>query len=347
MELAIGTEPRREYLSFELARAARKAVEEVMPVKPGENVVITAVTSSDERVVEATAQAVYAVGAHPIVIWYETQGAGDLGRPPAPVAAALEAADVWFEFGGALLYTEARNKAIEAGCRHACYGGMDVDMMVRTIGSVNNPAMGKLGEKLRELSLAATEMHITSPAGTDFRATIDKSAPPYFGERKPGHGYSQMLGGQASFPALTETINGTLVFDGTIAPTSVVGIPRTPVEMTLREGFITDFKGGPEARAYEQWLARFDNKMVYCIAHLSYGFNPGVTRLTGRVVEDERVFGCMDIGVGPTRLGSPVHTDGMVMNASVWADDVQLEDEGVYIHPELVDICQEMGVPGY
>ena len=209
MELTIGTEMRREYLSFELAGAARTMVEEVMPVKPGENVVITADTGSDGRVVDATAAAVYGLGAHPVVIWQETMPEAQM-EPPPPVAAALAAADVWFEFNVAyILYTDARDNAVNAGCRHACYGGMDVEMLVRTIGQVNTPVMNKLGEKLRELSEAATEMRITSLLGTDFLAKIDKDLKPYFGQSKPGQGYSQMLGGQSGFAALTDDRKST------------------------------------------------------------------------------------------------------------------------------------------
>ena len=47
MEFLIGTEMRDDYWSWEVARAARKAVEEVHPVKPGENVVITCDTIGD------------------------------------------------------------------------------------------------------------------------------------------------------------------------------------------------------------------------------------------------------------------------------------------------------------
>ena len=57
MEFAIGTEPRPEYLSYELAKSARMLVEEIFPVAKGENVLITADTASDSRVVDATAQA--------------------------------------------------------------------------------------------------------------------------------------------------------------------------------------------------------------------------------------------------------------------------------------------------
>ncbi len=260
----------------------------------------------------------------------------------------MAAADVWFEFNVAyILYTDARDNAVDAGCRHACYGGMDVEMLVRTIGRVDTPVMNRLGDKLRALSEAATKMRVTTPLGADFTAMIDKDPAPYLGQRKPGQGYSQMLGGQSGFAALPDSINGTMVFDGTVWPPDEVGIPKTPVELTWEDGRITAIEGGSEARVYKRWLAGFEHEMMYRIAHISYGFNPGVKRLSGRIVEDERVFGCINIGIGPTRLGAPTHTDGVMLNASVWADDDQLEDEGAYVHPELAALCRELGVPGY
>jgi leucyl aminopeptidase (aminopeptidase T) len=81
--------------------------------------------------------------------------------------------------------------------------------------------------------------------------------------------------------------------------------------------------------------------------HACYGFNPGVVRSTGRILEDERIFGCMQFGIGATEFGSPAHTDGVVLNPSVWLDDIQIEQEGRYIHPELVELCHLMGMPGY
>ena len=63
MDIAIGTEVRDEYLSWEVEAGARKLVENIMLTKEGENVVISADTSSDMRVVQATARAVYAAGA--------------------------------------------------------------------------------------------------------------------------------------------------------------------------------------------------------------------------------------------------------------------------------------------
>jgi len=345
MEFVVGTEMRDDYLSFELARAARKTVEEVMPVQPGENVVITGDTSSDSRVVNAVAQAVYALGAHPVVIWYETQPDAQM-EPPAPVAAALREADVWFEFGVQyILYTEARKQATAAGCRHACYGGMDVEMMVRTIGRVDQQAMAELGRRLRDLCTAAEVVRVTDPNGTNLVCPVDRNPPIYLpGTGQPGAGYSQMLGGQASFSALVDEINGTIVFDGAIWPPAELGPLSQPVRLTIERGYVTEIEGGHEARVFERWLASFNNRQMYRIAHLSFGFNPGVRRISGRIVEDERVFGCLDIGIGPQSLGAPSHTDGIILRPSIVADGVEIEREGRYVHPDLLDLCRQLGV---
>ncbi len=73
MEVEIGTEIRDEYLSWEVAAGARKLIEDIMLTQPGENVVITADTSSDMRVVQATAKAAYAAGAVPSTVMHPTQ----------------------------------------------------------------------------------------------------------------------------------------------------------------------------------------------------------------------------------------------------------------------------------
>jgi hypothetical protein len=37
----------------------------------------------------------------------------------------------------------------------------------------------------------------------------------------------------------------------------------------------------------------------------------------------------------------------VTLNPSVWLDDVQIEEDGRYVNPELVALCQAMGAPGY
>ena len=61
MDLTIGIETRDEYLSLEVAKGAMTMVRDVLLAKPGETVLITGDTSSDKRVIDAFAQAAYAI----------------------------------------------------------------------------------------------------------------------------------------------------------------------------------------------------------------------------------------------------------------------------------------------
>jgi hypothetical protein len=47
--------------------------------------------------------------------------------------------------------------------------------------------------------------------------------------------------------------------------------------------------------------------------------------------KDEGLFGCTQFGIGRALLGAPSHTDGIVISPSVWAHEVQLEDEPLYV----------------
>ncbi len=103
MELTIGTELRDEFLNWELAAGARKLVEQIMLVKSGETVVITADTSTDMRVVQATARAAMTTGGIPTVVIHPTQSEG-YQEPPTPVAGAITHTDVWIEFSVGMIF---------------------------------------------------------------------------------------------------------------------------------------------------------------------------------------------------------------------------------------------------
>lgn len=354
MEFEVGTEGRNEFLFLEVSRSARKLIEDIMLVKKNENVVITADTSTDKRVVDATANAAYAAGGVPTVIWYETRPTAVV-EPPAPVAGAVKNADVWIEYSYAyILHTIAWKEALKSGARYICLTGMDALMMVNTIGRVKYPEMLKLGEALRQLVESADEVIIKSPAGTELIAYNKGRPVRQSGKLADTSGEPIMLGGQVSWCPIEETINGKLVFDGALWPPAEIGLLQSPVELTLEKGVVTKIEGGKEAKIFERWLESFKDPTMYYLAHYSLGFNPGVRKCTGRIVEDERVFGCIEMGLGsqgPQIQGktwkSASHTDGIVLNPTIILDGETIEKEGQYIHPELVKLCKELGVPGY
>lgn len=145
-----------------------------------------------------------------------------------------------------------------------------------------------------------------------------------------------------------ESVEGTIVVDGMLWPPDNIGIVREPVTLVVEARRITSIEGGAEARTLEGWLDALDDPTMRRIAHYTYGFNPGVTRFTGRVAEDERVFGVFDFEFGGWMdRSAESHFDGVITAPTVVADGVEIERDGKSTHPGLADLCRRMGVAGY
>lgn len=270
-------------------------------------------------------------------------------EPYPPVAAAVQAADVWVEYAVQyMLYTDARRTACERGCRYAAFGGLDVDAIVRTIGRVDYPTMLEMGEKLIALTGDANEFRVTTARGTDLHCCNQGAEVWQSGRLGDEPGAAVMLGGQVVWLPQESLVEGAIVGDGMIWPPDDIGIVREPVTLQVEAGRITSIEGGMEARILQGWLNSLNDSTMPRIAHMNYGFNPGVTRFTGRVAEDERVFGVFDFGFGGW-MDRPAasHFDVVITAPTIVADDVEIERDGKFVHPDLIASCQQMKVAGY
>ena len=354
MEYPIGVEMSNTYLSFEVTNAALKLVRDFMLVKEGENVVITADTSADFRVVEAVAGAAYSVGANPVIIHYPTSGKA-FEEPIRPVADAVEHADVWIELAYyCSMHTPCFKKALENGARFTCVNGMDVIMLVNTVGRVNYDVLIEFGEYLTDKVHRSNEVIVTDKNGTNLVGYNQGRGVKHSGQRATKKGYPVMLGGQVSWCPVEETINGKLIFDAALFPPDTLGLLNSNVELTLEKGVVTKIEGGKDAAIFEKWLSKFNDPNMFRLAHYSIGFNPGVTKPTGRIVEDERLFGCIEMGIGSqgaSLMGAcwdaASHTDGIVSKPTILLDGYKLEENGIYVDPEARKFCKALGVEGY
>jgi leucyl aminopeptidase (aminopeptidase T) len=344
-----------QYYEYELGRAAKILCEDLFKLKPGETFVITADTESDERVVDATARAAFACGAKPMVIYTASPlGVGKAADPMLPVealTAALLKADAWVEFNNEwLLYSTPYDIAVKENkkLRHECLVGMSVEMMVRNMGRVDYPNLEKFMKLVTKKTLSAKHVRITTPAGTDVEFDNEPGRKPIMELGYADTPGSHMMAGQIGWSPDFESINGKIVFDGSLVP-PIVGILQEPVSLTIKKGEIVKFEGGKEATEYEKWLKGFNHPMMLKLAHVCYGFNPGA-RLTGNILEDERVWGGTEWGIGnvgailvPGGISGPSHSDGICLNSSVWLDGVQLMDKGQLLDPELKKLAEKLG----
>jgi 2,5-dihydroxypyridine 5,6-dioxygenase len=336
------------FQTWEIKKASYKVINELVNVKEGEEVLIYADTTIDPEIVNSTAEQAFIVGARPVVMWYETLKHPGV-EPPAIVAGAMKNANAIIEYASRFLYiTNAYSEALKAGARHLCLTGMTNEMMVNCITKVETTLLHKFGTKLTELTKKADKMRIRSKGGTDISFSI-KGRPIFLDTGITSKEHPEaFLGGQISWAPVEETINGTIVFDGSIWPPDSLGLLREPVTLEIVAGRINGFSKNEQTETFRKWLASFNDPNMYNIAHACYGFNPGA-RLTGNILEDERVFGVVEFGIGAqgsSFLGTAgparSHTDGIILNPTVWLDDTKIEDDGVYVHPELRALASEL-----
>ncbi|MEF9921525.1 MAG: aminopeptidase [Anaerovoracaceae bacterium] len=336
-------------LKFELQHAADKLIKEIFAVKKGETVIITADTMSDMTLVDAVAASAYAVGAIPMVITIPTPGGvGKAADPDLPLEAltgALLGCDVWIEFNHQwLLYSTPFERSIEANkkMRYMCLVDFSVELLIRTVGKVETPQLQVFMSRVTEEHEKAKTMRVTTPAGCDVSFELDPNhlvCNDCGNATIPG---MHMLTGQLNVVPRFGTINGKIVFDGTVTP-PFGKVPSSPIVLTVENSIVTKIEGGPEAKEYEKWLKSFDDEGMFKMAHIAYGFNPGA-KLTGNVVEDERVWGCTEWGIGyvspidapPVGQDAKSHTDGICLNSTVWLDGRQIMKEGVIVDKELL-----------
>jgi 2,5-dihydroxypyridine 5,6-dioxygenase len=341
-------------LDLELAKAAQILVRDMVKVKDGENVLIYGDTESDWRIVEETSRAVHNVGGKVIIMRYPApRGVGEAADPdlPTPLGAAMANCDIMIEFANKyLLYSTPWKKAMETNkVRYLCLSGMTTQMMARCIGQVDIQSLISFQEKIAELTGKAKRMRIMTQAGMDVEFE-NESRRPVISEgimtEKPGE---YMLIGQVDWAPIEETINGTIVFDGSVWPPDELGLIADPIFLEVKKGKVKEVKGSREARIFEKWLANFQDPAMYNVAHISYGVNPGA-KLSGYIVEDERVWGSVEWGLGYQAesfkgKGGPAksHTDGICLNASIWMDGKQISNEGRFTHPQLSALAKKLG----
>ena len=344
---------------YELLNACLKLLRDMFALQPGESIAITTDTLSSDEIVEATAQAAVILGAKPLIFKIPAPEGGKAGDKDMPMRALIDgikACDAWIEYNTKLIfYSTVYDKIVEDPENRPRYmnqNGVHPDLLVRNIGKVDNILLNKFIMGISDATEKAHHIRVTSPAGTDIEFDNEPGREFVTADGFVRKGEVKMFPGQISWAPNFESINGTLVVDGSQNPP--MGILETPIRFTVEKGVITKVEGGNEAQQFEEWLRSFDDPQMFRVAHLAYGFGPEA-KLTGDVVEDERVWGCTEWGFGnvgailtsdiPEGIPGASHSDGICLNCSVWLDGVRVLDQGKVVGPtpELVEYARQLG----
>ncbi|MEP0985081.1 hypothetical protein [Ekhidna sp.] len=337
------------------AMFAKILINEMFKVQPGETLVITEDAGSDAETVTSIEEAANQAGALALVIRVpqaEHDGQAGMDKwPSEALIAALSKVDIWIEAQSiVMLYSDiwetvlAKNKTI----RYLVIGETEISSLIRTFTGFSIGAMKRLLQKVRQLIVHSSKVRITSENGTDVSYQINPNYTFDFDEgdfSKPKFGTAP---GYVNVVPKIGSMNGNIVFDSLM--NADVMNNENHVEFIMEEGTIKRIEGNAEAEKFRNYLASFEDANMYKISHNMIGLNPGVRKLTGNIVEDERIWGGVDFGFGHT---SPMdmpphgqearsHFDGVVKEVSIFLDEVQILDRGVVCHPDLKGLASEL-----
>lgn len=337
-----------------LRKTSESLVKNLFELKKDETFVVTADEDNIKEVVEAVAEAAKNTGAKVLTIYMPVPDgvgmAADAGIASKALAGALTQADAWAElntkwiFGGqTYIHIMQKNKRL----RHMNLTGATKELLNNCIGKIDYEQFRKLGTRFVELLLKGKQFHMTSLTGMDlyFNNTPEHPITCELGEANAAG--SHMLPGQIAWTPDVETINGTIVFDGALAP--VCGIPSAPVKAVIKNGKVERFYGCPEAEQYFDWLKSFRDPQMFCISHTGLGLNPGA-ELSGDILQDQRVWGSATWAFGsiganlvpPDGVFGASHSDCVALNISLWMDGEEIIRDGRIVHEELAKLAERL-----
>lgn len=299
--------------------------------QPGENVVI--VTDPEtQAVAQPLHAAAAAIGAHPVTCLMATRSRhGE--EPPAPVARALAAADLFFvPVRISITHTRAVKEAVAAGARGLVLTDFRPEMLAHGGIEADFAAQAPLCRKLAEIFHQGRQVHLTTPAGTDlYLDAAGRRGNALTGIVSRGQ-FSTIPTIEANFSPCEGSAQGRIVADASI-PYAGIGLLAEPVRAEVDRGSITAISGGAQAMMLREILAEQQDPNVYNIAELGVGLNPAA-RLCGLMLEDEGVLGVVHIGIGTSiTLGGTVqarlHYDLLMHAATLTVDGRTVLRQGV------------------
>ena len=307
-------------MTQELDRAVRTVLRDCLRIEPGEEVLVICnpVTEDIGALMRIEAEGDGAFATLAVISEVESNGA----EPPTPVAAAMVAAEVVLAPTiQSLSHTNARRAATQAGVRIATLPGVTEDMLARLMNA-DMRTLRRRGAAIAAALRSGDEARITCQHGSDLRLGLEDRIPiADAGVLNAPGAFGNLPCGEA-FVSPT-TAEGTLVVDGSIAG---VGKVETPVELTVRDGHLTDATG-PEGAALMEMLTVHGEDGTN-IAELGIGTNEEAT-LTGNILEDEKILGTAHVAFGASaaiggNVQVPVHLDCVIVEPTVEVDGKEI-----------------------
>jgi leucyl aminopeptidase (aminopeptidase T) len=312
----------------QLDRALETVVGRCLAVRAGEHVLVIGDDDPESRALAQALRDAAARHGADAVLALMAPRENDGTEPPPPIAAALQACDVYIvPTSRSLSHTDARRRATAAGARGATLPGVTADMLARMM-AIDFDALKARTLQVTQLLDAADEAHVTCPNGSDLTLDLTgRRGLADYGEISSGAKFGNLPAGEGFVAPLSAS--------GTLAATSLapLGIAPEPVLLTVADGHLTAAEGRIGAVFHERLAQHGPNGTN--VAELGVGTNDAAI-LTGNVLEDEKILGTVHVafgasaGIGGT-VSVPIHLDVVVVEPTLHVGGTQVLDAGRWI----------------
>ncbi len=226
------------------------------------------------------------------------------------------------------------------------------ETIMRTGMCVDYDKVKEVTDRLYEVLLPAKEIHVTSPAGTDFTATFDSSL-----KWIPCSGVIDKVGDWDNLPSgevytAPKTFEGKLVVDGTIGDWleekyADVDFQEFPLIIQVKHEIGGSFVSKVECK-HPELLEDFkayvgSEPNASRVGEVGLGTNIFLKEIIGNILQDEK-FPTVHVAFGDPyheKTGatwvSDYHIDLLMRDCSIWVDGKQIMDKGQYISEILGD----------
>lgn len=317
-------------MSKDMPVGVRQLLTSISHLKEGEKVLV--ITDDNKREI---GELVYKYAKEyfetTMIVMTPTKGHG--AEPTAAVAAAMKNVNVAFGCTTmSLMHSKARIEACkETGLRWVGAQDYSLDMFHTGGLTADFDEVAKVIDRVVEVFHGDT-FTLTSEGGTNLVCSVKGRKPviDYGTSTKPG---------SASFPPNAEaalgpvegTSNGVIVIDGSI-PHPLLNLIEEPITLDVKDGMITEIKGGREADILRKILADYNDPTVYNIAELGLGLNEK-NELIGHMAPDEGSFGNIHIGIGSNigfggNVQSSLHLDMVMKKITCDIDGLVIMKDG-------------------
>ncbi|PGY09750.1 aminopeptidase [Bacillus sp. AFS031507] len=262
-----------------------------------------------------------------LVVMKERKKSGE--EPPASIAAAMVQSDVVVCITDhSLTHTQARKNAAASGTRIATMPGITEDMFLEGAISADYSKVKELTESVTELLTNGEIVRIEKDGYTLSFSIAERDGIPSTGMYlNPGES-GNLPSGEAYIAPVERKADGQILVDGSFAG---IGRLETPVLLTIEEGRIVQAEGNGAEKLLEI-LGDGDGRLL---GEFGIGTNDKA-RITGVVLEDEKVFGTIHVAFGSNNtfggtISAGVHIDGVVKKPDFYIDNQLIMKNGTLI----------------